>query len=141
MTFGARRWFLSTKMVSFVDAEGKCCRLSTYRVPSVEVRCREGTFVHRRGHFCGRGEGIAAACPQIRPISWMKWAFVGATACDGASREPLCASREPPEPSRDPPEASVCLSGTLREPSGAFGRITTQIARLQGRGRTCRRCG
>ena len=53
---------MSTGGGIFVDAEEKCCRLSTLRVPSVEVQCweqpsgcPEATFVHRRGHFCERG--------------------------------------------------------------------------------------
>ena len=37
---------------------GNSNRLSTRRVLSVEVRCREWAFVHRRGHFCGCGRGF-----------------------------------------------------------------------------------
>ena len=44
--------------------------LSTQEVPGVEVRCLEVVFVHRRGHFCGCGEGIAAACPRIGCPAW-----------------------------------------------------------------------
>ena len=52
-TQGARRLLLSTEWVSFVDAEGKCNRLSTQGVPGVDARCREVSFVHRMGIFCG----------------------------------------------------------------------------------------
>ena len=42
--FGAWRWLLSTGGGFFVDAEGKCCRLSTQRVPSVDALCQGVTF-------------------------------------------------------------------------------------------------
>ena len=41
---GAMRTILSTKKVSFVDAEGKCSRLSTQRVLGVDAGCHVGTF-------------------------------------------------------------------------------------------------
>ena len=31
----------------------KCSRLSTQRVPGVDARCQEVSFVHRSGIFCG----------------------------------------------------------------------------------------
>jgi len=93
--FGARRWLLSTDRGIFVDAEGRRCRLSTYRVPSVEVRCRELAFVHRRGHFCGCGGEMlppvhvqgafcgssvpgGGFCPQAGAFLWMRRGNVAA---------------------------------------------------------------
>ena len=55
--------------------QGKCCRLSTQEVLFVEVWCQEVVFVHRRGHFCGCGEGIAAACPRRGCLVWTKGAW------------------------------------------------------------------
>lgn len=143
--------------------------LSTCGGIFVEVWCREATFVHKNGIFCGCGGGIATACPRRgcflwkfgarrRLLSTKKVSFVDAEGkCSRLSTNKAhfvdemglcgchglrwCLSG-----------VSVCLSGpakvplgTLSEPSrnppGASGRITTQTARLLGRGRTCRRCG
>ena len=53
--YGARRWHLSTDGGVFVDAEENSCRLSTQRVPGVDVWCQQVAFVHGWGRFCGRG--------------------------------------------------------------------------------------
>ncbi len=45
---------MSTEWVSFVDAEGKCSRLSTQGVPGVDARCQEVTFVHKMALQRGR---------------------------------------------------------------------------------------
>ena len=47
---------MSTEGGAFVDAEEKCNRLSTERVPGVDARCQEVTFVHKMGIFCGWSE-------------------------------------------------------------------------------------
>ena len=47
---------MSTDGGVFVDAEEKCNRLSTERVPGVDARCQEVTFVHKMGIFCGWSE-------------------------------------------------------------------------------------
>ncbi len=47
---------MSTDWGVFVDAEEKCNRLSTERVPGVDARCQEVTFVHKMGIFCGWSE-------------------------------------------------------------------------------------
>ncbi len=66
-TQGARRLLLSTEWVSFVDAEGKCSRLSTQGVPGVDARCLEETFVHRMGIFCGCRRKMQPPVPSIPP--------------------------------------------------------------------------
>ena len=44
MEVRCREVVLSTDGGIFVDAEGKCCRLSTYRVPSVDAWCPGSDF-------------------------------------------------------------------------------------------------
>jgi len=56
--------------------------LSTQRVLFVEVWCREWAFVHRRGHFCGCGEKIVAACPRRRCFLWKFGAGRGLLSTD-----------------------------------------------------------
>ena len=91
---GACRWHLSTDGGVFVDAEEKCNRLSTERVPGVDARCQEVTFVHKMGIFCGRGremqppvhgEGAWCGCtvpggdfcPQNGYLLWMERGALG----------------------------------------------------------------
>ena len=49
---------------------GICTRLSIQGVRFVEVRCRRGTFVHRRAVFCGRERKKAPACPHRGCVLW-----------------------------------------------------------------------
>ena len=76
--FGAGRGFLSTGGGIFVDAEGKCCRLSTYRVPSVEVRCPEVFFVHAGGAQRGSSVPGGGFCPRTGAFLWMRRGDVAA---------------------------------------------------------------
>ena len=48
---------MSTGGGIFVDAEEKCCRLSTLRMPSVEARYQKMAFIHKKGPFRG-GMGL-----------------------------------------------------------------------------------
>ena len=125
--FGAGRGLLSTKRVSFVDAEGNSCRLST----------NKAHFVDEMG-LCGC-HGLQMPLGTCDGASWeplcasrgLRWCLSGASAVLANSRGMLWCLSGP----------AKCLSGASRDPPEAFGRITTQTARLLGRGRTCRRCG
>ena len=64
---GVWRNLLCTTNGILVDAEEKCNRLSTQMVPGVDERCREVSFVHRMGIFCGRRRKMQPPVPSIPP--------------------------------------------------------------------------
>ena len=105
--FGAGRGLLSTKRVSFVDAEGNSCRLST----------NKAHFVDEMG-LCGcHGLRWCLSGPAKVPLGSLS---VPLGTLSEPSREPLCASRGPSYASGAPPQVLANPLGTLREPPGGL---------------------
>ncbi len=123
----------------------KCCRLSTQGVPGEDAWCSGMAFVHGRRCFCGCGKGNVAVCPRRGYLVWTH----GARRCLLSTNKAIsvdgnglvCVLYCPWNPHC--PGSPQCTGHQKCLGSGnCRGRVvTTQTARLQGTGRTCRRCG
>ncbi len=99
---------------------GNSSRLSTNKAHFVDEMGLCGCHGLR---WCLSGVSVRLSGPAKVPLGSLS----SPRKLSGPAKIPLGTLRNPPGASRNPPEP--------------FGRITTQTARLQGRGRTCRRCG